>query len=248
MFLTGISFTVMDIIVYGILILFLLVGLFKGLVKIVFSFLKGIVTLVITYFLTTPTRNLLYKTGLDDKLTESISKSLLEKAPSLGNTIDVVNYKDQVFEATQEASIPEFIGKIISNIVNLDDVTSGTIGDAISSSLTMIIMTVISFLIIFVVFSIGVLLLSKLFSYLVSFGGLKTIDRILGMVINGIYGLLLVSLVFLVMSSISSVIPSVGEFIDGLVYPGGKDIDTFSIAKWLYENNPMKFILEGLVK
>ena len=68
------------------------------------------------------------------------------------------------------------------------------------------------------------------------------------MVINGIYGLLLVSLVFLVMSSISSVIPSVGEFIDGLVYPGGKDIDTFSIAKWLYENNPMKFILEGLVK
>lgn len=249
MFMAALSLSLMDIFIYIFIIIFLVIGFIRGFVKIVFSFIKGIVALLLTYVLTGPMSKLLCLTSLDESITKSVHDVLIKKAPSLNNVIDFNSYKDQIASASDEAGIPGFIGDIISNFAKFDESSAGvTVGNALSQSIASMIINVIAFIIMFILLTICVSLLSRLFSYFISFGGLKKVDRILGMTINSIYGVLVVSIIFLFASIIASAIPSLNETISGFIYPYGYDENSFSIARWLYENNPMKFIIEGLFK
>ena len=152
MVLAGLALTLVDIIIYVLLIVFLVIGLIKGLVKMAFSMMKGVVALLITYILTGPTTKIFYKTNLDESLIKGITNSLIDKAPSLANAVDVNNYGEQIFTATEEAGIPQFVGRIISNLVKLNDGSYSSVGEALASSITTMIITIISFILVLVLF------------------------------------------------------------------------------------------------
>lgn len=247
MFGAFITFSLADICIYCFIALFCLIGLAKGLVKIVFSMLQGITALVVSYFLTKPVSILISKFSFDEKISDKVFGLLTEKAPSLNNVIDLSNYEAQIIAATEEANLPNFIGKIISNALKINDSFEGmSLGRVLSTSIASMIITIISFILVLIVFSVIIMLLARLFEYLVSFGGLKTLDRLCGMILSGFGGLLLVSFILLVVAIIGSAIPSVNDVMNGFIYPNGYDNEGFSIASWLYDNNPLKFILQNL--
>ena len=242
----AITFSLADILIYGFIILFCIIGFAKGLVKIIFSMLQGITSLVVSYFLTKPFSILLCKFSLDEKIANKVCNALVEKAPSLNNVIDLSDYESQILMATEEANLPNFIGKIICSALKVNESFEGmSVGNVLSISIASMIITILSFILVFIIFTIVVMLLSKLFEYLVSFGGLKVVDRICGTILSGVGGLLLASFILLILATIASGVPAVNDFMNNIIYPNGFE-EGFSIAGWLYNNNPLKFVLQNL--
>ena len=103
------NMTKLDIIIYVFILLFCVIGLFKGFVKIIYSLLKGFVSLIGAYFLTSPLCNFLTTTSVYTSIRSKILEWTIEKSPSLNNIIDINNYEDQLKVAVDESGIPKFI-------------------------------------------------------------------------------------------------------------------------------------------
>ena len=89
------------------------------------------------------------------------------------------------------------------------------------------------------------LMLRKVFNKISKVKIVKRINKILGVVINVGFVLLLISLVFFGIAAITTVIPSFNETITELFNLNSNE---FSIAKWLYENNLIIKLFELFVK
>ena len=98
--------------------------------------LQGITSLVVSYFLTKPFSILLCKFSLDEKISNKICNALVEKAPSLNNVINLSDYESQILMATEEANLPNFIGKIICSALKVNETFEGmSIGNVLSISI-----------------------------------------------------------------------------------------------------------------
>ena len=241
------TISTIDIIIYVFIGVFCIIGLFKGFVKLVFSLVKGIVSFIAAYFLTKPLCSLLEDGSLGTKINSKILSFITEKAPSTNVEIDLNNYSDQINTAVEEAGVPGFIGNYIGDWLNISDKHSGmTLGSVLSEALTHVCVTILSFVILFIIVSIVLFILFKIFKSIVDKGGLKAVDATLGFITNGVIAFFTVCFVLLILNTVSVIIPAVDTWIKSLIYIEGMEEGAFSIAKVLYENNPLRVILENL--
>ena len=232
----------MDIIswiVIGIVVLFGILGYARGFINILLGILKSLSSFVISFFLAKPFGNLLYNVGLGNVISRELEKNIFSGKEIFDIVINSENKELVIKKALETVSIPEFLHDIIYRIGD------NLIGEIETQTVGQLCCIIIGFVVLMLCSGIIFFLLRKVLKQIKKVRFIRRVDRILGLVVNACFALLLISLVFFGIAAITTVIPSFNETITELLNLNSNE---FSIAKWLYENNLIIKLFELFVK
>lgn len=232
MYLLAMQFsTVIDIVLVVALLVFAIVGLCKGFIKQLVGLVSTIAALVIAYFFCDKLADLLMKSSIGTSLAESV-KNLF------GESWNVELPISELAEFIKQQNLPSFISNAITKAVEqLGEIDSVNFAEVASSIITKYIFVAISYLVLGAIAKLVFFLVEKLLAFIIRKSPLKIIDRILGLILCLIKGLLIVWLVLLLLSVLSAV-PS----LEGLKTA----LEESVVAKFLSEVNPFTWLV-GLV-
>ena len=227
-------------------VIFMLIGYIKGFLGILLSVCKGLASIIISYFLAKPFGELLYKMGLGNLIGGKLETTFTNATP-LANEIITSETQNEVFSnALTELNIPEFLHKIITNLIGKGNITEGeTLGHYIAHAVAMLACTVISFVILVIALKVILFIFRKIFSGISKMPVFGQLNRILGLAVNFLYAWLIISAIFWAVALISTFIPEVGEFVTNIFK---LNEEPMTIAKWLYEHNLATMLYEYFVK
>lgn len=193
------TFTYIDGIFLGVIILLTLIGVFRGFLRTVLAFCGTLVKLVIAFFLSKPIAALVSSwTKIDDRL----RLRFYDWAAGLSDqfTVNLVGMNEQelgnqISSALSDANFPRILRGVFGNIFQITpDAIAGkevvTIADMVSISLTQFVLVVCSFVAIFLILFAVIFVLKRI---------AKTIfernrfffkaDRVLGGIVGFVEGL-----------------------------------------------------------
>lgn len=205
------TFTYIDGIFLGILLLLTLIGVFRGFLKTVLSFCGNLVKLIISFFLSKPIATLISNwTRADDNL----RARFFDWASGLSDKFNInlvgmnqTELTNHINTALSDASFPRILRGVFSSIFNITPQNianhqSITIADLVSISLAQFTLIAICFVAIFVLLFILIFVLKRISKKVFERNRfLFKTDRILGAVIGLLQGLF-VALVLLSIVSI----------------------------------------------
>ena len=240
----------MDIISWIIIILvvlFAIIGYFKGFFNIVLGVLKSISSFIISFFLAKPFGNLLYKIGIGKLITNKLEYKLFNDKELFNIIINSENKEMVIKSGLENLKIPDFLHNIICQLGDrlIGNIEGQTVGHFLSSAISNLCCIIIAFMLLMLFSGVIFLMLRKVFNKISKVKIVKRINKILGVVINVGFVLLLISLVFFGIATITTFIPSFNEKIIELF---NLNNDKFTIAKWMYENNFIVKLFEKFVK
>ena len=185
---------IINLVIIGLLIIFVIVGFIKGFIKQLLGIAGTILALVLAALFCRPLVDIVrYNTPVFSGLQDWISGIL----PSIDKSVI--------------ESYPAFLQNIFAPI--LED--SATAIETVSESLTVIILSAAAFVLISVVVRIVVFVLGKLLSAIINKTPLSAINRLLGAAVGFAKGVLFISaLLFIAEVTIVPLVPSVAEAVD----------------------------------
>lgn len=211
-----------DFLVLGIIIGFGFFGFKKGLILSIFRFASFFISAILSVVLL-PVANKIMTPILHDKFYEQIYKNVSEKAGNLDTSGAASAVVDKM-------AIPSFLKDSVikafsdpSKIVDMKSIVS-----TISESLTGIAISVVSILVLFVAIRFLLIFAKGILSSIASLPIIKQLDKVGGLVLGGVEGLLVVYLILALVVMFSTT-----SMFSGL-YEG---VNSSSIAKVFYENN-----------
>lgn len=246
--LVSISLGKVDVIIYLILLVFIIVGFAKGFMKMLVGLLKTFAAFGTAYFLCNPFASFLGKSKINTLIYDKLLTVFSEKSDIFNVQIDPTNFTGQLDSAAAELNIPAFLTKLIFGGIDVSAFPSdATLGSVVATSLTSAALVVIAFFVLFIVSSILVLLISKLFISMVENFGFRFFDRLLGLIVSGSLGVIIIFGLFIVVNLVGILVPSVNLWLQNQIYYDGYNPNAFSIARVLYENNPLNslFVTPG---
>ena len=240
----------MDIVTICIIVFFLvfmIIGYIKGFLGILLTVCKGLASIIISYFLCKPFGDFLFNLGLGNAFVGKIETSITQMTGVAGEIINAENYTTIVSGALTEMKIPDFLHGIILGLVGKFDFSTanGTLAHYIATALATIACTVIAFLVLILLLNLFVLIFRRIFRGVNRIPLFGKLNRILGLVLNFLYAWFIISVFFWAVALISTFIPGVGNFVNGLLK---LDQENMSIAKWLYEHNLATYIYKFFIK
>ncbi|MDD4077977.1 MAG: CvpA family protein [Bacilli bacterium] len=232
-----------DWIILILILFFMLLGFIKGFVKGILSTANWVLSLVAPYLLTKPFAGVLMKTSLYTNVNVKVVNWIAAKGETFSQPFDYVGYKEQLTAAISELGLPRFIASLISGGIKLEGAPEGlTLAEVLAPAFSNIIITIIAAVIIIVfflvIFKIIIFLVSKLFQK----GVLGGVNRILGGVLGFVKAVIIVSILMLLASAVSGLIPALNEF---LIKDLRLEAAGFGIGKFFYEHNPLIEMLKG---
>lgn len=236
----GLYFGIIDWIIVGIMVLFLIVGLAKGFVKQIMSFAKGLLAIIIDIFLVNPVASLLSKTKLFDIFNGKVNPFIIEKFPEAASIdTSMITTQEQLDQAFTEAGLSKIVSKIAGAILKVETIgESPTLADAVSYAVVLLILKIIAFIVLFIVILITLKILVKVLESIVDKSMLaKVFDKILGFGLGAIKGALLVCVTFLLIGLIARFVDQVGEFFSAKLFL--EDDSIMTIGKYIYQTNPL---------
>lgn len=195
--LNGVSNTlIVDIAFLVILAIFLIVGLCKGFVKQIFGALSSVIALVAAYFLCAYLVKFLEQQfGLLTKLAEAIGSQI--------GTTGVAGEpasKEAIEKAVSEFGLPAFIADYAKAQLETD--TSLKIYQLFGNILGNLVLSAGCFIVLYIVFRLVLMLLCKLLQSVVKAPGLNALDRVLGMLLSLVKGVLVLYVIIFVVDVI----------------------------------------------
>ena len=234
------TFSIVDYIVLGFILIFAIIGVCKGLFKMIFSLSKKIIAFIVAYYLAGPVRDLLLPTTIGEKINGSVLAWVTEKIPDLVNITSPTD--EQLSTISSSLNLPKFIVELILKAFN-DKITTMSIGDTIASTVTYYTLTVLSYVGLFIVISILVLILGSLLNSLFESPILKPINRILGLGLGVLIATLIISLLLLITQSLSSW-SFMGDFVQSQIDPTNP---SFGVTRFLYNHNILTYAIENVI-
>lgn len=216
------SLSYADIAVIVIVLIFLIIGYCKGLIKMIFSLSRKLIAFIGTYLLVGPVRNLLLKTSIGESINTTIKEWIATK-------IDTIH-------------LPEFIQNAVNSMMENNEGLSNV--DALSNTLTYYVMTIISFIAVFIVLLLVLFIVQLILDSVMEAPVLKPINKILGSVVGIAIGLVIVSIGMLVLTGLNNWFEWGNNFVTTYIDPTNEN---FGIARWLYNNNLLQLLLEKLI-
>lgn len=195
--LNGVSNTlIVDIAFLVILAIFLIVGLCKGFVKQIFGALSSVIALVAAYFLCAYLVKFLEQQfGLLTKLAEAIGSQI--------GTTGVAGEpasKEAIEKAVSEFGLPAFIADYAKAQLGTD--TSLKIYQLFGNILGNLVLSAGCFIVLYIIFRLVLVLLCKLLQSVVKAPGLNALDRVLGMLLSLVKGVLVLYVIIFVVDVI----------------------------------------------
>lgn len=237
------EFTIIDIVVLAIIVVFALVGLAKGFIKVVISLCNGLLSLVIAYFLTPKVTVLLQGTGINS----SINSYLLNWVNGKGEIFSQAIPAGGIPEAAAEhLNLPAFLIDFINKLVLSDPAYEGQIlGEVIANMVTYYVLMIIAFIGLSIIARILIAIIAKVLTSLIEKGGpIRFINRLLGLACGICKGALIVFIVFWAAGFLSSWFSGIDGFIVEYINPESPE---FGIARWIYNNNFLDYFIDKLL-
>lgn len=228
----------LDIVVIGIIGLNAFISYQRGLIKTLFKFVSLIISVMVTmYVYPYVSQFLIHNTGVYGSIKDWIIGLLkLEGAAETAQTTgDQMNFISGL-------QIPEAFKHILvtnnnSEIYNLLDVNN--IGDYIGGMIATLIINIIAFLGVFIIVSILMRVVISLADLVSKLPVLNQINKLGGLVIGAIIGVIVVWLLGLVLSMVSAN-PSVAK-----VY---ETLEVSKVANFFYDNNLLMKVVTNISK
>lgn len=228
----------LDIVVIGIIGLNAFISYQRGFIKTLFKFVSLIVSVMVTmYVYPYVSQFLIHQTGVYASIKDGIIGLLkLEGAAETAQTTgDQINFISSL-------QIPEAFKHILvtnnnSEIYNLLDVSS--IGDYIGGMIATLIINIIAFLGVFIIVSILLKVVINLVDLVSKLPVLNQINKLGGLIIGVIIGIVVVWFLSLVLSMFSAN-PGVAKVFETL--------EVSEVAKFFYDNNLLMKIVTNVSK
>lgn len=218
------------------LILLGLWGWFYGFIRMVCVLCSSIIIFVLTLFLAPITTNILSNS-------EAVHDTIYEKVAGNINlpTVDAqtaVQYFDMVGDNIprgMESTLKEGLQGLASDV----STATNDAGDYIREEVTMMIIKILGFIVTYIVVSLLVGLLFKLFKVLSKLPVINIANKALGVVAGVALGLFLVGVFFAIVSFVSP-----EAFGDGIA----ADINSSAVLGWIYEHNILSPFVNSYLK
>jgi len=235
----------LDLILLGVILLFALMGLFKGILKQLATIFGIIFAFGTSFFMTASVskflqdKNYFYMyTALSDKVNTVVEGKLGEIANQ------TVTKASDITDALVDFGIPKFLSNLVSNLGEEHIDTGETIGEVITSKLSFIIFMGIIFIGLAIFIYIIVKLIFRLLQKTVDKAKLGWLNKTLGCVFGAFKAIIIISVFMLLLSYFVTLIPSLQDYVNSNIVNNDKAY----ISKWLYENNLIQYVFILLPK
>ena len=228
--------TWLDIAVIGIILICAIISYNRGLIKTLFSFISLIISVVITMYIYPFVSQFLIKnTGVYTSIKNSMINLL-----NLNNTTQNVNSTGDQINFINQLNLPEQFKHLLvtnnnSEVYNLLNVNS--IGEYIGGLIATLILNIICFLGIFIIVTILVKVLINVLDLVSKLPVLNLLNKVGGLIIGAVKGVIIVWVLFLIMSLISTN-PNVNN-----VY---ETLKVSEVASFVYNNNMLMDIVTNI--
>lgn len=218
-----------DIFVLGIIVLFGIIGLVKGFILSIFRLVSFFVSVVVSVKLYPIVAELLMKTKLYTDISASFFKALMLQKQAL---------IPEAFQGQQAAAqtvvenlrLPDFLKEFIAG--NIPDPAGlfdfSKIMETVSGELAKIVISVISFILLFMVIRIVLFLVEFILKGVAKLPVFKQMDKIGGLAFGAIEGLFTIYLISAVLMLLNAVPQLAGTF---------EQLESSTVAKFFYQNN-----------
>jgi uncharacterized membrane protein required for colicin V production len=232
-----------DLAIIALALLFMLFGFIKGFVKGILSTANWLLSLVAPFLLTKPVAGLLMKTSIYISINGKVAAWIAAKGAAFNQPFDYTGYKEQLTNAISELGLPKFIASLISDGINISDAPADlTLAEVLAPAFSNIIVTMLAVIIIILFFMIVFKIIISLIGKLFNKGVLGTVNRILGAGLGLVKAYIFVSIIMLLTSALSGIIPALNDFVAADLNLGS---DGFGIGKYFYESNPLIEMFKG---
>ena len=235
------TIAIVDIIIGAIMLIFIIIGLSKGLIKGILGLVGTIVSLVAAVYLAQPF--ITFIDGLFDGNVISYSNGLVEGwIGAIGNafTVELTSESDiqaLLLDALTGLGLPANIATTLA--APIAAAIAGAVGDSyaghsiatlLAPVLANIGLMIISTMVLFILIRMAVFIVEKILdNTILKVGALRALDRLLGMVFGALQGAIIVVLLF----------TGVALFASNPDYVVKQAIDESIVGSAIYENNPL---------
>ena len=232
-----VEFDVMSIIFTAIILIAFIVGVVKGLIGAIVSFLSSIGSIFFASLLSEPVGNALYGTDFSRVVYNPIFSWVSSQGDGMLNQTITPEVKDMILDnAFETLNIPEIfkapLGEAISSLIPEE---GANLAEVLSESLTLYAINAISFVVLAIVIFLLFFLLKKFakkFNEIPVIGG---VNRLLGGVVGIGIGITVCSLVCFALSFLSTLNISFALELIDLMKVG--DDTVWTVSKTIYNNN-----------
>ncbi|MGI6107237.1 MAG: CvpA family protein [Lachnospiraceae bacterium] len=218
---------VLTIAIAAILLISMISGGKKGLVKVLFSLAAAVVTILIVMAFEKPFENFLREnTGMYDFLETQVSGFVQERVSSAQSAAG-----NSLTSQMDALSLPAVVSDaILTAVESAGAKTASAVTAAITAALTGIVFTAAAWLILFVAVRIAVSLVGMVLNAVVKLPVLRQVNAVAGAMIGLFFGLVVVWLVFLLITACTG-------------FPFGEQcmqwINESAFLEFLYNRNPL---------
>lgn len=186
-----------DIVLVALLLIFVIIGFCRGFVKQIFGLLSSIIAFLVAYFLCAPLANMLNSTfGWTDSLANSISGIFT------GNEIFTMKLSAQNIQtAITQAGLPQFVADIAVNSLG-SVIADLSIAEYLSALMAKYIMIAGCYAVLWIVARLLLTVVKHILLKIVSLPVLNSINRILGLFVGLLEGVILVYVVIFIIGII----------------------------------------------
>lgn len=246
-------FDVFGLICFITILVFLIIGAFKGFLALLLGLAKGLIAVIIASLLCQSLGGLFAKTHLGNTIASKIEEKLISTDSSFENIITDEN-KDTFIENSLDeklkslrlpSSVSKYVGNLVSKKVKVTNTDNMSIGLYIGKGVAMFIGVIIAFILVWIIAFIILIILQKLLKQINFIPFVGNLNRTLG----AFFGILL-ALVFIAIGSfmidiLMSLPWGFAEVIKDSLKIGSNE---FTFGKFMVEHNILKWIFNLIFK
>lgn len=227
-----------DMLVIAIIVVFAVIGLKNGFVYSIFRLVSLFASVVISLKFYPKVADLLLKTKVYTVIKNSFLKSLMLQQPSIATGASGQANRTAAKTVIDHLKVPDFFKGIISKRVPNPAALLDTskIMDVLSSELAVIIISVISLILLFILVRIGLIFLRVFLQGIAKLPIFKQINKLGGFALGAVEGLLSIYVFFTILMLFNAA-PQFQRIYEA--------IESSTIAKFFYQNN---FIISLMFK
>ena len=237
------NFDLIGIIYIGIVLLFIIIGFARGLIRTLASMFKGIFAVILAVFLSMPVAKLVAPTKVGGFFSD-IYENKFFTAEVYQQVINAEN-KDEVLSSCIEANtkLPQFINDYLAKIAGKAvDVGSGDqkVAEVLGYALALYTLTIIAFFLIIIVVRLLLRLLKRINDRINKKRVLGPINRLLGALFSLIIGVFFVCIISYALTFVAGLNQAFSDWLDKTMKIGE---DTFTLSKFIYNHNFIGYVI-----
>ncbi len=202
-----------DIILLTLLVISIIIGYRRGLVKSVWKIVALVVTIVLVMALKSTAVSLLSESRFANTVHTKISENI--NMPEGGG----VNIAENL-------NLPEFMQDTVNDGITAGEEAAGTVSDAATDALTNVIITIVACVSLFIIIRLILMALRMVMNVVTKVPGIKSVNRLLGALLGAVN---MVFIIFLLLAVMSIFAPADSNMSDA--------VNNSYIVKYFYNYN-----------